>query len=156
MRPAALRLSILALSLLSVSTLSAHPAAKTAGDCWLPAFKADDADAVTACYAADAVLWIPGAPMAKGAQAIHDGYAGFFAASTIKDAVLTEMGSSEMGDTRTAWGTFRIVAVAKSDGSESVETGRYTDVQKKIGGRWVYIVDHASDEPAPPAAPAAP
>ena len=156
MRRAPLRLCAIALCLLSLPVLAGKPAAKTASECWLPAFKAADADAATACYADDAVLWIPGAPTARGSKAIHDAYAGFFAASTIKEVTLTESGASEMGDMRAAWGTFRIVAVAKADGSESVETGRYTDVQKKIGGRWVYVVDHASDEPAPPAAPAAP
>jgi hypothetical protein len=27
--------------------------------------------------------------------------------------------------------------------------GRYTDVQEKRNGHWVYVVDHASAEPAP-------
>jgi hypothetical protein len=33
------------------------------------------------------------------------------------------------------------------------ETGRYTEVAKRVGKKWVYTVDHASDDPAP--APAA-
>jgi hypothetical protein len=33
----------------------------------------------------------------------------------------------------------------------SIERGRYTEVQKLIDGRWLYIVDHPSDDP-PPAA----
>jgi hypothetical protein len=41
--------------------------------------------------------------------------------------------------------------VDKATGAESVERGRYTDVQKKIDGRWLYIVDHPSDDPAAPA-----
>jgi hypothetical protein len=32
--------------------------------------------------------------------------------------------------------------------------GRYTDVQEKRNGRWVYVVDHASAEPEPAPAPA--
>src|SRR4051812_47957441 len=49
--------------------------------CWQPAFEASDADAVAACYAPDAVLWLPGTPMMKGREAIRAGYAGFFADS---------------------------------------------------------------------------
>ena len=33
----------------------------------------------------------------------------------------------------------------------AIGRNRYTDVQKKIDGRWQYIVDHPSDEPAAPA-----
>lgn len=148
MRNVAMCVGAVLLSLCSVSVAADAPAEKYAGDCWLPAFRAGDAEAVTACYAADAVMWIPGAPTATGSKEIHDMYAGFFAENTIKDVELTELGSQTSGDTHTAWGTFRLVTASKDGGTETVETGRYTDVQKKIGGHWVYIVDHASDEPA--------
>ena len=57
------------------------------------------------------------------------------------------------GDIHVAWGTYAVTLVDKTTHAESVERGRYTDVQKKIDGRWLYIVDHPSDDPAP--APAA-
>jgi hypothetical protein len=50
-----------------------------------------------------------------------------------------------------AWGTYAVTLVDKTTHAESVERGRYTDVQKKIDGRWLYIVDHPSDDPAPAA-----
>jgi len=37
------------------------------------------------------------------------------------------------------------------DGKVTTIKGRYTDVQEKRHGRWVYINDHASAEPAPAA-----
>jgi ketosteroid isomerase-like protein len=40
------------------------------------------------------------------------------------------------------------VLVSKKDGKETTEAGRYTDVSRRIGGRWQYLVDHASDDPA--------
>ena len=136
---------------LSTSGVSLASEAKSAGECWLAGFKASDADAVTACYADDAVLWLPGAPMAKGRAAIHDAYAGFFTAMTIKDATLTPMGGDAKGDVHVAWGTYSITVVDKKTMAESTMTGRYTDVQRKVGGKWLYIADHASDDP-PPAA----
>lgn len=115
--------------------------------CWQPAFEAGDADAVAQCYAPDAVMWLPGAPMAKGRAAIRSGYAGFFAASTIKSATLTELGRSTHGGATASWGRFKVVVVSKKDGKEATEVGRYTDVSRRIGGRWQYLVDHASDDP---------
>ena len=118
--------------------------------CWLPAFEAGDADAVARCYAPDAVLWLPGAPRAKGRDAIRGAYAGFFAGSRIRSATLTELGKVTHGDDASSWGTFKVVLVSKKDGKETTETGRYTDVSRRIDGRWQYLVDHASDEPAAP------
>ena len=58
------------------------------------------------------------------------------------------MGEDAMGDTRGAWSTFASTMEDKATHAVTVERGRYTDVQKMIGGRWQYTVDHASDEPA--------
>jgi len=115
--------------------------------CWQPAFEAGDADAVAQCYAPDAVMWLPGAPMMKGRDAIRAGYADFFAASTIKSVKLNELGKVSHGNEASSWGTFTVVAVSKTDGKETTEVGRYTDVSRRIDGRWQYLVDHASDDP---------
>jgi conserved hypothetical protein len=130
--------------------VAAEPAA-SAGDCFVAGFESGDADAVAACYAEDAVMWFPGGSMAKGRAAIRDGFAHFLAGATITDVELTEMGQETLGDTKVAWGTYAVSMVDKATQAASVERGRYTDVQKKIDGRWLYIVDHPSDDP-PPAA----
>ena len=123
----------------------------SAGDCFVAAMKANDADAVAACYAEDAIIWFPGGSMAKGRAAIRDGFAHYMATMTVKDASLSEIGGEAVGDTRVAWGTYAITLVDKASKAEMVENGRYVDVQKKIDGRWLYIVDHPSDEPKPAA-----
>ena len=123
----------------------------SAGDCFAAAFKSGNADAVAACYAEDAIIWFPGGSMAKGRTAIRDGFAHFLGGMTVKDAVLTTIDEVAMGDTRTAWGTYVITVVDKATKVESVQRGRFTDVSRKIDGRWVYIVDHPSDDPAPAA-----
>jgi uncharacterized protein (TIGR02246 family) len=147
---------VLATVVLGMSSLAANAADFAPGsaqDCWIKAFKAMDADAVTACYAPDAVLWFPGGPMVQGTQAIHDGFAGFFAANTIKEMTITEMGHEGMGDAVATWGTWKLVTVDKKSGEEKTATGRFSDVAKKIDGRWLYVMDHPSDDPAPDAAP---
>jgi uncharacterized protein (TIGR02246 family) len=120
-----------------------------AGDCFVAAFKANDADAVAGCYAEDAIIWFPGGPMAQGRTAIRDGFAHHFGEFEIKDATLTQMGEAASADTRTTWGTYTITSAHKATQKESVEHGRYVDVQRLIDGKWLYVVDHPSNDPAP-------
>jgi uncharacterized protein (TIGR02246 family) len=127
-----------------------------AGDCFVAAFKASDADAVAACYAEDAIIWFPGGPMAQGRTAIRDGFAHHFSEFTIKDASLTQLGESASADTRTTWGTYTVTSTDKATQKESVENGRYVDVQRLIDGKWLYIVDHPSNDPAADAEQAKP
>lgn len=147
------RLGAVTLSCCLAATTSVAMAAEPApaGDCWLAGFKAGNAEAVSACYAEDAVLWLSGVPMAKGRDAIREAYAGFLSGVTIKDASLSLIDERVVGDTRVGWGTYSITLVDKASKAESVVTGRYTDIQEKVDGRWLYIVDHASDDPAPAA-----
>lgn len=83
-----------------------------------------------------------------GRAAIRAGYADFFADTKVKSAKLVEMGKFGHGNEVSSWGTFPVVYVSKKNGKESTEHERYTDVSRKIDGRWVYLVDHASDEPS--------
>ena len=122
-----------------------------AGDCFVTGFKSGSADAVAACYAEDAIIWFPGGSMAKGRAAIRDGFAHYLGGVTVKDVELTPMGHESMGDAKVSWGTYTITTVDKATKVETVQGGRFTDVQKKIDGRWLYTVDHPSDEPAPAA-----
>ena len=139
------------LALLASPLATAKPP-QSAQACWQPAFEAGNADAVSKCYAPDAVFWLPGAPMMKGRDAIREGYAGFFKENRIKSMKLVQMGKTTIGNDAASWGTFSLVSVSKKDGKETTEIGRYTDVTRKIGGHWLYVADHASDDPA--AAPA--
>ncbi|UWX04651.1 nuclear transport factor 2 family protein [Pseudoxanthomonas sp. NC8] len=126
----------------------------SAGECFKAGFEANNADAVAACYAEDAIIWFPGGPAAKGRAAIREGFAHFFGGYTVKGIEMTEIGQEGVGDARVAWGTYVIRTADKASGAESSTSGRYTDVQKKIDGRWLYVVDHPSDDP--PASKATP
>ena len=133
-------------ALVAGAAVAAEPV--SAGDCFIAAMKAADADAVSRCYAEDGIIWFPGGPMARGREAIRDGFTHFLASNIIKDVQLDDIGQEAMGDTRVAWGTYAITMEDKVSHAVSVERGRYTDVQKMIDGRWQYIVDHPSDDPA--------
>lgn len=139
--------AVAAVMALFASPAFASDTADTAQACWLPAFEAGDADAMSQCYAPDAVLWLGGMPMMQGRDAIREGYAGFFSAFSVKDVKMVVMGHSAGSGDTASWGTYSMVLVSKADGSESLSTGRYTDVSRKVDGKWVYVVDHASENP---------
>jgi uncharacterized protein (TIGR02246 family) len=128
---------------------------ESAADCWLPAFKAGDADAVAACYVDDAVMIFPDGPLAQGRPAIRDGYAHFFADYSIKDVQLEELGREAHGNSVTVWGRFAITMSPKAGGADVVARGRFSEMSRKVDGQWRYVFDHASDDPPPPPAPAA-
>ncbi len=141
-------IGLLCLGAMTAGPLAAQDDGLSAQDCFVRAFKAGDADAVAACYAEDAIIWFPGGPMVQGRKAIRDGFAGYFANSTVKDISLDVIGHERMGPTMASWGTYRIRMVHKDTGAEITETGRFTEVSKQIGGRWLYVVDHPSDDPS--------
>jgi uncharacterized protein (TIGR02246 family) len=114
----------------------------SAGDCFVAATNAGDADAVAACYAEDAVLWFPGGPMVTGREAIRDGFAAYFAGATLKDASLTRVGQEAVGDAIVTWGTYSLTLVDNVSHVERVDTGSFMDMQKLIDGKWLYTVDH--------------
>ena len=120
---------------------------------WEKAVEANDLDAVMACYAPDAVAWLPGSPELKGAEAIRQSYKDLFAANTIKDVSFSETHYTTVGERSVGWGRFSLSLVPKGSDRPVVALGRFTEVAERRGGRWVYVVDHASAEPAPAAKP---
>ena len=146
---------LLVATVLFVALVAAEPSpaaesgARIVDAAWIIAVKANDLDAVMKCYAADAVMWLPNAPSARGDQAIRAAYEGLRSANTVKDATLTNVTYRTVGKTSVAWGRFSLTLVPKAGGDPVVMTGRFTEAAERRGGTWVYIVDHASAEPAP-------
>jgi uncharacterized protein (TIGR02246 family) len=148
--------SVFAVALLLVAlvvTVRSHAAesgAQIVDAAWIAAVKANDIDAVMKCYAPDAIMWLPNAPTARGAKAIRASYEGLLSANTVKDASLSEVTYRTLGKASVAWGKFSLTLAPKAGGDPVVMTGRFTEVAERRAGRWVYVVDHASAEPAPP------
>lgn len=123
--------------------------ADSVGAAWVKAVKANDVDALVKLYADDAVAWFPDEAEHKGVVAIREAYKNLLDAFTVVDAALTN--SHHVGDAnhRSNWGNFTLTLKQKSDGKVMPMTGRYTDVQEKRNGHWVYVADHASADPPP-------
>ncbi len=122
---------------------------------WVKAMKAQDARAVAALYASDAVLWLPNTPEARGTKAISDAYAGLLGAYTVTDVSLTDGHYETVQNVGVASGHFMMTLQPKAGGVAVIMGGRYSSVAKKVDGQWRYVVDHASVEPPPAPKPAA-
>ena len=125
-----------------------------AGEGFVKAIKANDLEAVMALYAPDAVMFPPDAVAAQGAAEIRRSYADMLDHFTVKDIVLSDAWHETHGDVMLGWGRFVLTMVPKAGGEPVQMEGRFTDVSKKVGGKWVYILDHASvplPSPPPPA-----
>lgn len=158
-------LAIVAVSLVAMAgcVKSAPPAADTAADeaairainpTWFKAYNAGDADAITALYADDAVLSIPGAPAARGTAEIREAYAKDTAGAMAAGVTNVQGTSPEFGvsgDLGWEWNTFTIT----DKSGAQVDSGKYVTVYGKKDGKWLIVRDiWNSDTPPAPAATA--
>lgn len=108
------------------------------------AVQANDADAVAVLYTVDATSYAIDVMVENGREAVRKNWQNFFSAYKVKFISLPDSNLEIMGDMAVAWGLFTLIAET-IDGGEPVEMrGRYTDVSKKIDGKWLYVFDHAS------------
>jgi uncharacterized protein (TIGR02246 family) len=118
---------------------------------WFKAYNAGDVEGVVALYADDAVLNVPGQPVARGKDAIRDAYRkdiqGF--ATT---GYSNNMGSSSdfgvSGDLAWEGNTFTVT----DKSGKTVDKGKYVSVFGRRDGKRLIISDiWNSDTPAAPA-----
>ena len=145
-------LAILALLFCSMPFAAATAApdgAQAVDEAWRKAIIANDLNAIMAVYAEDAVMWLPDAPEAKGQEAIRKSYADLLAANTVTGATLANTHYQTSGNLSVGWGDFTLTLSPKAEGNPVTLAGRFSVIARKEGGKWVYVVDHASAHPAP-------
>ena len=116
---------------------------------FMAALRANDAQGLAACYTGDAVNFPVDSLIGHGPESVAASWSGFFAAYTVVEATLSEQHMETHDDTAIAWGLFTIRAEPAEGGDVVEMQGRYMDVARNIGGRWLYVADHAS-MPLPP------
>jgi uncharacterized protein (TIGR02246 family) len=126
---------------------SADTGAKALDAAWMKAMKANDVEAVMACYASDAVVWLPGSAEARGQTAIRAAYQGLFSANTVQDVAVSDTHYKTSGSLSAGWGHFSLTLAPRSGGTPVTMKGRFTEATERRHGRWVYIADHASADP---------
>ena len=121
---------------------------------FVEAFNRGDADALAALYSTgtSVVSFPPDAFALRGHESILEGNRKSFAASPGAQIELTEHNQIPGGDLVIGWGTFK-VTIPGPDGKTTEYLGRFTDVKAERGGKWVYLIDHASFPLPPPPAP---
>ena len=131
---------------------AAEQGASPVGNAWIKAFSANDLEAVVALYAPDAHVFPPDEVEAVGTEAIRANFAGMMNSFTVKEAKMVDAHYEIVGNLCFSWGRFTITLVPKAGGEPVTMEGRFSDVSRKINGKWLYIVDHASMNPPPPPA----
>ena len=115
----------------------------------MAALAANDADAVAACYADDALSYAMDEMVGVGPDFVRDSWSSFFSVYTVNDVSLYDTHMAIFGDSAASWGLFRMLVETAGEGEEIELHGRFTDVAKNMNGTWLYIADHAS-VPLPP------
>jgi uncharacterized protein (TIGR02246 family) len=156
-------LSACCLTLL-LACAGAPPAADTAADeaalraadsAWFTAVNGGDVDGVTALYAEDAVVNVPGAPPARGSAAIRGVLAKDIENASKGGVKLVPGPNVEVGvsgDLGWIWNTFTVTDKAGA----IVDAGKYLTLAERRAGTWQIIRDiwNSDNAPAPPAATA--
>jgi ketosteroid isomerase-like protein len=146
----ALTLALLSSTMSLVTPTVAHADVLALDESWRAAIMASDLDALVALYGEDAVLWLPDAPEARGREAIRKSYAGMMAANTVTGVTFTNSHYQTTGNLSVGWGDFTLVLSPKAGGTPVSMSGHFSVIAKKVGDKWVYVVDHASALFAPP------
>jgi len=120
------------------------------GEAFVKAFKANDLEGIVSLYAPDAVLFPPDAVEAVGKDAIRASYAGMLNAFTVQDITIIDAHHETHADLSFSWGRYSVSMAPKAGGDPVQMEGRFTDVSKRINGKWLYVTDHASVPFTPP------
>ena len=102
---------------------------------WTKAALANDAAAITALYAPDAVMYPPDEMEWKGRAAIQKGYEGMLKDMKVVEAKLASAGMETFGDKSIGWGHYTIKLAPKAGGDPVVLEGRYIGAGKEDQGQ---------------------
>ncbi len=145
-------LLVLCIGLLSAPVLA--QGAKDLDDAWVKAAKAGDVEGLVKLYAPDAVTYMPDEMKAKGPAEIRESFKKFLGANTVREMTLTYDYSTTSGNLAVASGHFSMTVEPKAGGAAQTMEGRFSSVAIRKGGKWMYVIDHASvPMPPPEAAP---
>ena len=80
----------------------------------------------------------------------RDAYDRLLTSNAVIGAAFTNTHYQTSGALSVGWGDFTLVLAPKAGGERVSLSGHFSVITKKQGGKWVYVVDHASALPAPP------
>jgi uncharacterized protein (TIGR02246 family) len=118
---------------------------------WVKEAAAKDVEKSVAHYTDDAVLMMPGAPAAKGKDAIHAAWKGLLEDPNVKlDFSADRVEMSAGGDLATTRGSYTMTVTNPKTKKPVEDKGSYMTVYKKqADGAWKVIEDMTTSEVAP-------
>lgn len=105
--------------------------------------KTGDAKRVAALYAPDAYIISPVAEKHGRAEILKD-FEGLFSMYKVTDMTMKTHHYVTVGNICYGNGTVSMTIEPKGGGKSETEILRFSDVSRKFGNRWLYVVDHAS------------
>jgi ketosteroid isomerase-like protein len=103
-----------------------------------------DLDAVMACFwnSPDLVVVELGR-VERGPEIVRAGFASMFSSSISVTLTIDDAAYVPAGDEIITYGTATFIYAAGGGTSEEIRE-RWTDLKRKIDGRWVYVLDHTA------------
>lgn len=124
----------------SVASIADEEAIRRQVDRWHELIESKDATAIAQLYTEDGAVMPPNLPIGKGHSAIQQTWSAMMQTPGFNLAIVPEqIIVSSSGDMALDRGTYRL-AVAP-DGTESIDTGKYVVVWRKVGGEWKAAAD---------------
>ena len=110
---------------------------------FLNALNAGNAAEIASLYSPDAESFPPDILEVVGPEAIGEASAAGVQATPGMSFAIVDSHNMVAGKYVIGWGRFR-ANIPGEGGEMQVNEGRYTDVKTIEGGKWVYVLDHAS------------
>jgi ketosteroid isomerase-like protein len=103
-----------------------------------------DLDGTMACvWKNPGMIWVSFGTVIRGYDGFRDGMSQMFTNNETVKIAVTDISYVPAGDAVMAVGTATIDLQPKSGASQHI-VERWTDVERKINGRWVYVLDHTT------------
>ena len=103
-----------------------------------------DLDGTMACiWNSPDMLWVSFGTVIRGYDGFRSGMSQMFANNETVKIVVNDISYVPVGDTVMAVGTATLDMQPKSGASQRI-VERWTDLERKINGRWVYVLDHTT------------
>src|SRR5262245_15159542 len=120
----------------AVALYAVEPGMNETGKAFVKAFEANDLEGVMALYDDDAEKFPKYTMEAVGKEAIRADYKGLMDKFTIQNFKVIESHHETNGNISFGWGRFTMDMAPKTGGDPVHMEGRFSDVSRKVKGKW--------------------
>jgi ketosteroid isomerase-like protein len=122
--------------------------AKDLGQRFVDSINRKDLDGTMACvWNSPKMLWVSFGTVIWGYDGFRNGMKQMFDGNETVKIAVTEISYVPIGNVILAVGTATIDLQPKGGGAAQHIVERWTDVERKVDGRWVYVLDHTTMVP---------